>query len=86
MMRAQMFSETPFTGLTVDFWFLHASHLYRMWTDYLGWRVDVSVAQMILTAKLCQFAFNYADGQALKAGKVCLRLGFAPFCVELGMG
>jgi len=46
------------------------SHIYRLYTDYLGWTLDFTTAQMILTAKCAMFAYNYADGQALNKGEV----------------
>eukprot|EP00823_Brevimastigomonas_motovehiculus_P009597 TRINITY_DN927_c6_g1_i1.p1 TRINITY_DN927_c6_g1~~TRINITY_DN927_c6_g1_i1.p1 ORF type:complete len:529 (+),score=104.97 TRINITY_DN927_c6_g1_i1:89-1675(+) len=45
---------------------LASCHIYRMIVDYKGWRMDVSVTQMIICAKLSMFAWNYEDGQRLK--------------------
>lgn len=39
------------------------SHLYRQYVDYMGWKLDFTGPQMVLTIKLQSFAFNWADGQ-----------------------
>lgn len=33
-----------------------------MYIDYMGWHLDFTTPQMILTIKLTSFAFAYADG------------------------
>ena len=33
-----------------------------MYTDYMGWTVDFSGPQMVLTIKLITLAFDYRDG------------------------
>jgi hypothetical protein len=38
------------------------SHVYRMYTDYMGWSMDFTGPQMVLTIKLITFAFDYRDG------------------------
>jgi len=58
--------------------YLSVGHIYRMITDYLGWRMDYSTLQMVLTVKLVTFAYNYADGQLLKEGKVLHCRDFIP--------
>jgi len=42
---------------------LSISHIYRMYTDYMGWTMDFTGPQMLLTLKLTTFAFDYHDGQ-----------------------
>lgn len=49
--------------------YLSAGHIYRMYTDYLGWSLDYTGPQMVLTIKLTSFAFCYSDGQQLEAIK-----------------
>jgi len=39
------------------------AHLYRMYTDYMGWSLDFTGPQMILCIKLTSFAYNYYDGK-----------------------
>jgi len=42
--------------------YLSVSHIYRMMTDYMGWTMDFTGPQMLLTLKLTTFAFDYNDG------------------------
>nr|BAJ99089.1 predicted protein [Hordeum vulgare subsp. vulgare] len=42
--------------------YMSVSHIYRMYIDYMGWHLDFTTPQMILTIKLTSFAFAYADG------------------------
>jgi lysophospholipid acyltransferase len=42
--------------------YMSVSHIYRMWTDWGGWHIDFTAAQMIVTLKLISFAFCCADG------------------------
>jgi len=44
--------------------YISLSHLYRIHVDYLGWSLDFTGPQMILTIKLSGFAYNLADGDA----------------------
>lgn len=39
--------------------YLSCMHLYRQITDYLGWTIDVTFSQMIVTQKLHALAYNY---------------------------
>ena len=55
------------TGLAMAY--LSAAHLYRMFVDWGGWRIDFTGSQMIFTVKLCTFAFNYDDGLKLVRGE-----------------
>jgi hypothetical protein len=43
-------------------------HIYRLYTDYMGWSLDATMILMIWTVKACTFAYNVADGQALNLG------------------
>lgn len=38
------------------------SHIYRQYTDYMGWSMDFTGPQMVLTLKLVSIAFCYHDG------------------------
>lgn len=38
-----------------------------MWIDFLGWRMDYSMLQMMITVKSITFAYNVADGKAIAA-------------------
>lgn len=49
--------------------YLTAGHLHRQYINYLGWDLDFTGAQMVLTQKLYMMAFNLYDGQQLAAGK-----------------
>lgn len=42
-------------------------HLYRLHTDYMGWSLDFSGPQMLLTIKLTALAYNMYDGCVMKA-------------------
>jgi len=42
--------------------YLSVSHLYRMQVDYMGYTLDFTGPQMLLTLKLTTFAFDYLDG------------------------
>jgi lysophospholipid acyltransferase len=44
--------------------YLSGSHIYRMYTKFGGWDMDISTYTMILTAKLSALAFCYKDGGA----------------------
>ena len=42
--------------------YLSAAHLWRMRTDYMGYTLDFTGPQMLLTIKLTSLAFNVQDG------------------------
>ncbi|GAM22032.1 hypothetical protein SAMD00019534_052070 [Acytostelium subglobosum LB1] len=42
--------------------YMSASHWYRMYVDYMGWTMDFTAPQMVLTLKLTSFAWNLYDG------------------------
>eukprot|EP01116_Phalansterium_solitarium_P011443 TRINITY_DN27123_c0_g1_i1.p1 TRINITY_DN27123_c0_g1~~TRINITY_DN27123_c0_g1_i1.p1 ORF type:complete len:475 (+),score=132.32 TRINITY_DN27123_c0_g1_i1:217-1641(+) len=48
--------------------YMSASHIYRMYFDWMGWTMDFTTSQMLLTQKLTSMAFNYFDGNK-PAGK-----------------
>lgn len=43
------------------FAYLSASHIYRAWVDYMGWTLDFTGSQMVITLKLISFSFNVRD-------------------------
>jgi lysophospholipid acyltransferase len=49
-----------------SFAYMSAAHIYRMYTDYLGWTLDFTGPQMIITLKLCSLGFNLADGHRVR--------------------
>eukprot|EP00761_Pharyngomonas_kirbyi_P010033 gb/GECH01010051.1/.p1 GENE.gb/GECH01010051.1/~~gb/GECH01010051.1/.p1 ORF type:complete len:488 (+),score=79.31 gb/GECH01010051.1/:1-1464(+) len=46
--------------------YLCGCHLYRMWTTYTAWNVDVTGTLMVATLKVISISFNYDDGRKLK--------------------
>jgi MBOAT, membrane-bound O-acyltransferase family len=44
-------------------------HLHRQYVDYLGWTLDFTGTQMVLTQKLWMIAYNIFDGEVLAQGK-----------------
>ncbi|KAH7484303.1 hypothetical protein KRP22_005476 [Phytophthora ramorum] len=42
--------------------YMSASHIYRLYVDYMGWTLDFTGPQMLLVIKLTSFAYNYYDG------------------------
>jgi len=45
-------------------------HLHRQYVNYLGYDLDFTGSQMVLTQKLYMLAFNLYDGEMLKKGEV----------------
>jgi len=46
-----------------------AGHLHRQFVNYLGWDLDFTGSQMVLTMKLYALAFNLFDGEQIAKGK-----------------
>jgi len=44
--------------------YLTVSHIYRMYDDYMGYTLDFTGPQMLLTLKMTTFALDYYDGQS----------------------
>ena len=44
-------------------------HLHRQYINYLGWDLDFTGCQMVLTQKLYMMAYNLYDGECLAKGK-----------------
>lgn len=63
--------------------YMTLGHLHRQYVNYMGWDLDFTGSQMVLTQKLYMLAFNLYDGEQLKKGggdratKKC-----APFAVN----
>lgn len=52
-------SATPVAFLAIAI--LSAGHLYRQYTDYLGWTLDWTLVAMVTTQKLMGLAYNLKD-------------------------
>jgi len=50
--------------------YLSLGHVHRQYTNYGGWDMDFTTAQMILTIKLYSLAYNLYDGYILKTGNM----------------
>ena len=63
--------------------YITLGHLHRQYVNYLGWDLDFTGSQMVLTMKLYSMAFNLYDGELIakgkpdRAAKKC-----APFAIE----
>lgn len=44
-------------------------HLHRQYVNYLGWDLDFTGTQMVITQKLYMMAYNLYDGEVLATGK-----------------
>jgi len=49
--------------------YMSAAHLHRQFVNYLGYDMDFTSAQMVLTMKLYSFAYNLYDGHLIKNSK-----------------
>lgn len=49
--------------------YLVLGHLHRQYINYLGWDLDFTGSQMVLTQKLWMIAYNLYDGEVLQKGK-----------------
>jgi len=64
-----MFAPRSQSHLIVFAWmmlYIGGTHIYRMYTDWLGWQMDFSGPQMMATIKITSAAFNYTDGRKHK--------------------
>lgn len=52
----------PYLVFAFNMLYLSASHIYRLYVDYMGWTLDFTGPQMLLVIKLTSFAYNYYDG------------------------
>jgi len=50
--------------------YLCISHIYRMYVDYLGWTLDFTGPQMLLTIKFTLYAFDTHDRHLTSAETV----------------
>ncbi|OMJ68667.1 hypothetical protein SteCoe_33825 [Stentor coeruleus] len=46
--------------------YLSAMHIYRMITDWMGWKMDATGVQMLMTCKLSLLAYAYQDAEVIK--------------------
>ena len=46
--------------------YLSIGHLHRQYVNYLGWDLNFTMSQMVLTVKLFALAFNLYDGEVLR--------------------
>jgi hypothetical protein len=49
--------------------YMTLGHLHRQYTNYLGWDLDFTGTQMVLTQKLYMIGYNIYDGELLSKGK-----------------
>jgi len=49
--------------------YITAGHLHRQYINYLGWDMDFTGPQMVLTMKLYSLAYNLYDGEQIRKGK-----------------
>jgi hypothetical protein len=49
--------------------YMTMGHLHRQYTNYLGYDLDFTGAQMVLTQKLYSMAYNLYDGELIRKGK-----------------
>mmetsp|Transcript_30358 Transcript_30358/g.55002 ORF Transcript_30358/g.55002 Transcript_30358/m.55002 type:complete len:502 (+) Transcript_30358:111-1616(+) len=49
--------------------YITAGHLHRQYINYLGWDMDFTGPQMVLTMKLYSLAYNLYDGELINKGK-----------------
>lgn len=49
--------------------YMTLGHLHRQYINYLGWDLDFTGCQMVLTQKLYMIGFNLYDGEILAKGK-----------------
>lgn len=49
--------------------YMCAGHLHRQYVNYLGWDLDFTGCQMVLTQKLYMIGFNLYDGEIIAKGK-----------------
>ncbi|KAG6586882.1 Lysophospholipid acyltransferase [Phytophthora cinnamomi] len=62
--------RAPFVIFLANMAYVAALHIYRLYVDYMGWRMDATASQMLLLIKLTSFAFNYHDGVVASATTV----------------
>lgn len=59
--------------------YLSLGHLHRQYVNYLGWDLNFTMSQMVLTIKLYALSFNLHDGQVLREAAVARRSGAVVF-------
>ena len=66
MLRLMPQKKVAFPVLAFLLLHLSAMHIYRMITDYMGWRMDATSVQMLMTCKLSLLAYAYQDAAVIK--------------------
>lgn len=64
--------------------YMSLCHVYRIWVDYMGWTLDFTGPQMLLTIKLTSLAYNLFDGTHNK-GYLKEKLDNNPVSLERGV-
>lgn len=62
--RKQLKTVLPFFAMA----YMTLGHLHRQYINYLGWDLDFTGSQMVLTQKLYMIAWNLYDGELLANG------------------
>jgi len=63
--------------------YITAGHIHRQYINYLGWDMDFTGAQMVLTMKLYSLAYNLYDGHVLAKGETRrASVKCSPYAVE----
>lgn len=57
----QVLAVLPQVNFVWVFGYMSCAHIYRMYVDYMGWTLDFTTMQMVLTIKLTAIGFNYHD-------------------------
>jgi len=50
--------------------YISCSHISRLYVDYLGWTLDFTGAQMVLTIKMTSIAYNIFDGSEAESARL----------------
>jgi len=58
--------KIPTVTFIIMFGYLSSLHIYRMVTDYMGWKMDVTAAIMVLLIKLTSLSYNIRDWVVMK--------------------
>ncbi|GJQ09258.1 hypothetical protein GpartN1_g1049.t1 [Galdieria partita] len=68
-----MFTNSKRQHRYVFFWaflYLSVGHIYRQWTDYLGWSLDFTLPLMIVTQKVISLSYALHDGTIQKESAI----------------
>eukprot|EP00184_Porphyridium_aerugineum_P004381 CAMPEP_0184702002 /NCGR_PEP_ID=MMETSP0313-20130426/22384_1 /TAXON_ID=2792 /ORGANISM="Porphyridium aerugineum, Strain SAG 1380-2" /LENGTH=479 /DNA_ID=CAMNT_0027162289 /DNA_START=237 /DNA_END=1676 /DNA_ORIENTATION=- len=59
--------KARYLTMLIAFGYLTGGHIYRMYTDYLGWTLDWTMQMMVVVQKLSALGYNYYDGNSKHA-------------------